>query len=117
MRGHNSAYNAGVFGKEMGCRVVALNHFGSASSGKDYVSSMVSEAHEGNKNASQIIATYDFLEIFVPRGGFDFVNTAIEGRMMVAGELGIEDQIGVNDTACDKQTELDNMTQYNQRAG
>lgn len=101
----------------MGCRVVALNHFGSASCGKDYVSSMVSEALEGNKSASQIIATYDFLEIFVPRGGFDFISTATKGQMMVDSELGIDEQIGVNDTACGEQTELSGMTQYNQRAG
>ena len=62
MRGHNSAYNAGVFGREMGCKAVALNHFGSASSGKEFVSSMVSEAREGNQNASQLIATFDFFE-------------------------------------------------------
>jgi hypothetical protein len=82
MRGHNTAYNAGVFGKEMGCKVIALNHFGSSSSGKDYVTSMVSEAREGNQNASQIIATYDFLEVWIPRGGFDFKNAGLQGNFI-----------------------------------
>ena len=60
----------------MGCKVVALNHFGSGSAGKkDYVSNMVEEAREGNQNASQIIAAYDFLEVWIPRGGFDFNGT------------------------------------------
>ena len=86
MRGHNTAYNAGVFAKAMGCKVVALNHFGSASSGKEYVSSMVTEACEGNRNASQIIATYDFLEISIPRGGFDFDNAATKEQISDSNE-------------------------------
>ena len=72
MRGHNTAFNAGVLGKELGCKVVALNHFGSASIGKTYVGNVVKEACEGNQNASQVIATYDILEVWIPRGGFDF---------------------------------------------
>jgi hypothetical protein len=72
MRGHNTAYNAGVFGKLMGCKVVVLNHFGSVSCGKEYVSRMIAEAREGNQNASQIVASHDFLEVWIPRGGFDF---------------------------------------------
>lgn len=72
MRGHSTAYNAGVLGKELGCKVVALNHFGSASCGREYVSTMVAEAIEGNQSSSQIIASYDFLEVWIPRGGFDF---------------------------------------------
>lgn len=75
MRGHTTAYNAGLFGREMGCKVVALNHFGSASTGKEFVSKIVSEAREGNVDASQIIASYDLLEVWIPRGGFDFRNS------------------------------------------
>ena len=41
IRGHNNAYNAGQAGKEFGCKVVALNHFGSTSMGKEYVDAMV----------------------------------------------------------------------------
>ena len=36
------------------------------------VRKMVDEAREGNKNASQIVALHDFLEVWIPRGGFDF---------------------------------------------
>ena len=75
IRGHTTAYNAGLFGKEMECKVVALNHFGSASTGKEFVSKRVSEAREGNTDASQIIASYDLLEVWIPRGGFDFRNS------------------------------------------
>ena len=56
----------------MGCKVVVLNHFGSASCGKEYVRRMIAEAREGNENASQIVASHDFLEVWIPRGGFDF---------------------------------------------
>jgi hypothetical protein len=33
---------------------------------------MVEEAREGNENASQIVASHDVLEVWIPRGGFDF---------------------------------------------
>ena len=72
MRGHNTAFNAGVFAREMGCKVVALNHFGGTSIGNENVGTLVSEAREGNQRASQIIATHDFMEVYVPRGGYDF---------------------------------------------
>mmetsp|Transcript_14438 Transcript_14438/g.31302 ORF Transcript_14438/g.31302 Transcript_14438/m.31302 type:complete len:533 (-) Transcript_14438:1572-3170(-) len=78
MRGHNNAFNGGMFGKDLGCKVVALNHFGKVSTAKDYVGAMVDEAREGNQNASQIIASYDFMEVFIPRGGFDFSDNDIE---------------------------------------
>jgi len=74
MHGHNNAFNAGVFGRDWSCKVVALNHFGSAAKGKDVVSALVAEAREGNQNASQIIASYDFMEVVIPRGGFDLKN-------------------------------------------
>jgi len=72
IRGHNTAYNAGMFGKKFGCKVVALNHFGSTSIGREYVMGQISEAREGNCNASQIISSYDFMEVWIPRGGFNF---------------------------------------------
>jgi ribonuclease Z len=78
MRGHNTAYNAGVFGRQMGCKVVVLNHFGSVSCGRAYVNKMIAEAREGNENVSQIVASHDFLEIWIPRGGFDFQPTSLK---------------------------------------
>jgi len=75
MRGHNTAHHAGTFGKEMGCKVVALNHFGGSNIGREHVSGRVSEAQEGNQNASQIISSHDFMEVWIPRGGFDFDDT------------------------------------------
>ena len=56
--------------------MVALNHFGSASIGKTYVGNVVKEACEGNQNASQVIAAYDILEVWIPRGAFDFDRNA-----------------------------------------
>ena len=75
IRGHNTAYNAGVFGRETGCKVVALNHFGNTIVSRDEVSGVLAEAQEGNQDACQIIASYDFLEVWIPRGGFDFGGT------------------------------------------
>lgn len=51
---------------------MALNHFGSTIVGKEYVQNVISEAQKGNQDASQIVASHDFMEIWVPRGGFDF---------------------------------------------
>ena len=70
-RGHQNAFNAGVLAKSLGCKVLALNHFGGTASGKSQMTEKLSEARDGNVDASQIICSYDFLEIYVPRGGFD----------------------------------------------
>jgi len=75
LRGHNTAFNAGVFAKEMGCKVVVLNHFGSTVIGRDFLCDVLAEAREGNQNACQVVASYDFLEVWIPRGGFDFDGT------------------------------------------
>ena len=42
------------------------------------VRKMVDEAREGNKNASQIVALHDFLEVWIPRGGFDFSDDKVK---------------------------------------
>lgn len=74
IRGHNNAYNAGVAGRKFGCQVVVLNHFPgiTASDAYNAVGDIVEEAKSGNRGASQIVASYDFMELFVPRGGFQF---------------------------------------------
>lgn len=74
-RGHQNAFNAGVFAKMSGCQVLALNHFGGTNFGKGLMTGILEEARDGNENASQIIASYDFMEIYVPRGGFNFDKT------------------------------------------
>lgn len=71
-RGHQNAFNAGVFAKMSGCKVLALNHFGGTAFGESLMTGILAEARDGNENASEIIASYDFMEIYVPRGGFSF---------------------------------------------
>eukprot|EP00984_Skeletonema_dohrnii_P017428 scaffold7914_cov111-Skeletonema_dohrnii-CCMP3373.AAC.3 len=71
-RGHQNAFNAGRFAQMFGCKVLALNHFGGLAFGKSLMTDILSEARDGNRGASQIMAAYDFMEIGVPRGGFDF---------------------------------------------
>jgi ribonuclease Z len=82
IRGHNTAYNAGVAGRNFGCPVVVLNHFAgvSASEASNALEEIVEEAHIGNKGASQIVASYDFMELCVPRGGFKFNETNDENE-------------------------------------
>jgi len=74
IRGHNTAENAGMFGGDMGCEVVALNHFVSAAVSEDAIETLLAEARRGNRNRSQIISSYDFMEVWIPRGGFNFCN-------------------------------------------
>jgi len=71
-RGHQNAFNAGRFGQMSGCKVLALNHFGATAFGEDCMTNVLEEAREGNGGACEIMAAYDFMEISVPRGGFDF---------------------------------------------
>lgn len=59
-------------GREIGSEVVALNHFGCTAVSEDAIESLLAEARHGNRNRSQIIASYDFMEVWIPRGGFNF---------------------------------------------
>ncbi|KAL7481654.1 hypothetical protein ACHAW6_007334 [Cyclotella cf. meneghiniana] len=72
IRGHSTAYNAGLAGKNFGCKVVVLNHFAATSSNEENVDEIVQEALDGNGGVSQVVASYDFMELWVPRGGFEF---------------------------------------------
>ncbi len=72
IRGHNTAENAGIFGGEMGCVVVALNHFASKAISEEVIESLLAEARKENGGKSQIVASYDFMEVWIPRGGFNF---------------------------------------------
>ena len=31
----------------------------------------------GNENASQIVASHNFIEVWIPRGGLDFINDKV----------------------------------------
>lgn len=131
VRGHTTAYNAGLFGKRMRSNVVAMNHFGSSSVGKEHVENMVAEARWGNQQAGQVIATHDFMEIYVPRGGYDFssstVSESIENTQSERSN-GIDEMIDqpstsrstkqkqssiglVNEIATNKQSERSNGTE------
>lgn len=72
IRGHNTAYNAGVAGRMLNSKVVVLNHFASHVSDVPSVEEVVEEAKSGNKGACEIVASYDFMELWIPRGGFQF---------------------------------------------
>ena len=71
-RGHQNAFNAGAFAKMYGCKVLALNHFGGTAFGKNLMTGILKEARDGNQGASEVLTSYDFMELCVPRGGFDF---------------------------------------------
>mmetsp|Transcript_16126 Transcript_16126/g.26470 ORF Transcript_16126/g.26470 Transcript_16126/m.26470 type:complete len:580 (-) Transcript_16126:59-1798(-) len=81
-RGHQNAYNAGRFAQISGCKVLALNHFGGTAFGESLMTDVLTEARDGNGGASEIVATYDFMEISVPRGGYDFDKKESSGTQL-----------------------------------
>ena len=90
MRGHNNAFNAGKFAKDRGCHILALNHFGSTSVTEEYIRNVLEEAREGNENSCEVVATYDFLEIRIPRGGFNFNKRATAANGLDSARRGSE---------------------------
>lgn len=54
----------------MGCKVLALNHFGGGAN--PIAEDKLSEAQEGSQGACEVVSSFDFLEMWVPRGGYDF---------------------------------------------
>jgi len=49
-----------------------LNHFGGASFRHDTVETLVDNAVEQNQGVSKVVGSYDFMELMVPLGGYDF---------------------------------------------
>ena len=70
-RGHATAEMAGRFARDVKAKVLVMNHFGGGGTA-DSLDEATAEATEGNGGTSRIVASYDFMEIIVPRGGFDF---------------------------------------------
>jgi ribonuclease BN (tRNA processing enzyme) len=67
-RGHATAAMAGSFASKVQAKVLVLNHLSPASK----VGEETREALGANRGVSCIVAAHDFLEIVVPRGGYEF---------------------------------------------
>jgi len=70
-RGHATASMAGVLAKELGAKSLLLNHISPAISA-DELEDVVRMAKEGNEGVSEIQVSCDFMEVVVPKGGYQF---------------------------------------------
>jgi ribonuclease BN (tRNA processing enzyme) len=71
VRGHSSAEMAGNVARRVKAQVLALNHL-SGGVGARELRDLVREAEEANGGVSRVIPSYDFMELVVPRFGFEF---------------------------------------------
>eukprot|EP00565_Helicotheca_tamesis_P005795 CAMPEP_0185727842 /NCGR_PEP_ID=MMETSP1171-20130828/3412_1 /TAXON_ID=374046 /ORGANISM="Helicotheca tamensis, Strain CCMP826" /LENGTH=451 /DNA_ID=CAMNT_0028396479 /DNA_START=147 /DNA_END=1502 /DNA_ORIENTATION=+ len=70
-RGHSSALTAGKVAREVKAKALVLNHFSPKLSPEE-MDDIVQSAEKSNSGVSQIAASFDFMELWVPRGGYDF---------------------------------------------
>jgi ribonuclease BN (tRNA processing enzyme) len=71
--GHSSASMAGVYADYVNAKVVALNHI--SPKNRENASIVIEEATTAIKGGTtRVQLSYDFLELFVPRTGFPFVD-------------------------------------------
>lgn len=68
-RGHSSPEMAGNAAKRVHALVLALNHI-SAGTGSEELRDLVCKAEKANGGVSQVVASFDFMELIVPRFGF-----------------------------------------------
>jgi len=83
-RGHSTAKMAGFVAKLTNTKVLLLNHIGSPSTVKSvdeffqqspvrtFLNRLVRSAEENCRGISQVATAYDFMEVSVPRAGFQF---------------------------------------------
>jgi len=70
-RGHATASMAGALAKELGAKSLLLNHISPALS-TDELQDVVRKAKETNEGVSEIQLSCDFMEVVVPKGGYQF---------------------------------------------
>ena len=70
-RGHATPAMAGEVSRDCNAKVLLLNHISCSLQMEDIDEMVIKHAKEANKNVSQIVASYDFLQLNIPRGGFD----------------------------------------------
>eukprot|EP00560_Eucampia_antarctica_P003675 CAMPEP_0197842296 /NCGR_PEP_ID=MMETSP1437-20131217/46659_1 /TAXON_ID=49252 ORGANISM="Eucampia antarctica, Strain CCMP1452" /NCGR_SAMPLE_ID=MMETSP1437 /ASSEMBLY_ACC=CAM_ASM_001096 /LENGTH=241 /DNA_ID=CAMNT_0043452153 /DNA_START=120 /DNA_END=845 /DNA_ORIENTATION=+ len=76
IRGHSTPSRAGKMACESKANVLLLNHI-SCSVQMDEVNELIVQvAKETNNGVSEVVAAFDFLELNVPRGGYNFHSTS-----------------------------------------
>lgn len=71
-RGHSTPATSGKMACESNANVLLLNHISCSIQMKDVEKLVVQMAEKTNKGVSKVVASYDFMELNVPRGGFNF---------------------------------------------
>jgi len=69
-RGHSTAAMAGAFAAQVKAKLLLLYHISAANQGIQEAK----EAARANRGVSRVLTAHDFMELLVPRGGYDFGN-------------------------------------------
>lgn len=75
-RGHSTPEMAGSVAKSVNAEVLVLNHISPSVVSEDDNTDVANRAEQTNKNASRVVVSHDFMELLVPRLGFDFSEEA-----------------------------------------
>uniref|UniRef100_A0A7S4V718 Metallo-beta-lactamase domain-containing protein n=1 Tax=Ditylum brightwellii TaxID=49249 RepID=A0A7S4V718_9STRA len=70
-RGHSSATTAGKVAQKVHAKALVLNHL-SPKLLSEEIDVLLQNAEKSNCGVSQIAAAFDFMELWVPRGGYNF---------------------------------------------
>jgi len=71
-RGHSSAEMAGQVAKSVNADVLVLNHISPRVGGQDNIEDLAARAKETCDPSTRVVVSHDFMELLVPRQGFEF---------------------------------------------
>jgi len=76
-RGHASAEMAGHVSKSVNADVLVLNHISPEIGGQGDVVELAARAEETCGKSTKVVVSHDFMELLVPRLGFEFEDSAL----------------------------------------
>ena len=72
-RGHSTAHMAGRIAKKLNAKALVLNHISSKNDDDpSKIRELMKAAHRSSRYTCQVASSYDFMELSIPRNGFQF---------------------------------------------